>query len=56
VGADEDVDLPLGEALDDLALFRGWAEAGDLLDGEGVVAQALGERAVVLLGEDRWRP
>ena len=55
VGADEDVDLPVREALDRLALLGGRAEAADLLDGERVVAQALGEGAVVLLGEDRRR-
>ena len=55
VGADQDVDLALGEALDGLALLGGGAEARDVLDRERVVAQALGERAEVLLGEDRRR-
>ena len=55
MGADQDVDLALGEALDRLALLGGRAEAADVLDRERVVAQALGERAEVLLGEDRRR-
>ncbi len=55
VGADQDVDLALGEALDRLALVGGRAEARDVLDDEGLIAQALDERAVVLLGEDRRR-
>ena len=55
MGADEDVDLALGEALDRLALLGGRAEAADVLDRERVVAQALGEGAEVLLGEDRRR-
>ena len=55
VGADQDVDLALGEALDGLALLGGGAEARDVLDRERVVAQPLGERAEVLLGEDRRR-
>ena len=55
VRADQDVDLALGEALDRLALLGGGAEARDVLDHERLVAQALDERAVVLLGEDRRR-
>ena len=55
VRADQDVDLALGEALDRVALLGGAAEAGDVLDLERLVAQALDERAVVLLGEDRRR-
>ena len=55
MGADQDVDLALGEALDGLALVGRRAEAADLLDDERLVAQALGERAEVLLGEDRGR-
>ena len=55
VRADQDVDLALGEALDRLALIGGGAEARDVLDLERLVAQALDERAVVLLGEDRRR-
>ena len=55
VRADQDVDLALGEALDRVALVGGGAEARDVLDLERLVAQALDERAVVLLGEDRRR-
>ena len=55
VRADEDVHLALGEALDRLALLGRRAEARHLLDRERVVAQALGEGAEVLLGEDRRR-
>ena len=51
VGADEHVDLALREALEHLALLGGRAEARDHLDVERVVAQALGEGAVVLLGQ-----
>ena len=38
VGADEDVDLALGEGLDGLALLARRAEARDVLDRERVVA------------------
>ena len=55
VRADEDVRLALGEALDRGALVGRGAEARDVLDRERVVAQALGEGAEVLLGEDRGR-
>jgi hypothetical protein len=55
VGADEDVGLALAERLDRGALLGGRAEAADVLDRERVVAQALGEGAEVLLGEDRGR-
>ena len=55
MGADQDVDAALVEGRDDLALLLGRAEAADVVDGERVVLQALGERAVVLLGEDRRR-
>ena len=44
---------PDGEAADRLALLGRRAEAAHLLDRERVVAQALGERPVVLLREDR---
>ena len=45
----------LVEGRDDLLLLLGRAEARDVVDGEGVVLQPLGEVAVVLLGEDRRR-
>ena len=47
--------LPSRERLHRGALLGGRAEARDVLDRERVVAQALGERAEVLLGEDRGR-
>ena len=55
MGADQDVDAALAEALDRLALLGGAAEARDVLDRERVVGEALAEGAVVLLGEDRRR-
>ena len=55
VGADEDVDLALGEGLDGRALLALRAEARDVLDRERVLVQALGEGAVVLLRQDRRR-
>ena len=55
VGADQDVHAPLGEALDRRFLLGRRAKARDVLERERVVGQALGERAVVLLGEDRRR-
>ena len=55
VRADEDVDRAVLKARDGVALLHGGAKAADLLDRERVVLQALGERAVVLLGEDRRR-
>src|SRR3954471_7346932 len=55
VRADEDVDPAVVERGDRLALLLRAAEAADVLDREGVVLQALGERAEVLLGEDRRR-
>ena len=47
--------LAVVEAGDGGALLLGRAEAADVLDGERVVLQALGEGAEVLLGEDRRR-
>ena len=47
--------MPSLNAVDDLALLGGRAEAADDVDRERVVLEALGERAVVLLGEDRRR-
>ena len=55
VGADEDVHLALGEAGDRVLLLGGRAEARDVLDRHRVVLEALGEGAVVLLGQDRRR-
>ena len=55
VGADEDVDAALAEALDRRLLLLRAAEAADVLDGQRVVLQPLGERPEVLLGEDRRR-
>src|SRR4051794_11452204 len=55
VRADEDVDAAVVERGDRLALLLRTAEAADVLDREGVVLQALRERAEVLLGEDRRR-
>ncbi len=55
MGADQDVDAPLREALDRGLLLGGGAEARDVLERERVVGEALGEGAVVLLGEDRRR-
>src|SRR3954451_7002490 len=55
VRADEDVDRARVERGDRLALLLGRAEAADVLDREGVVLEALGERAEVLLGENRGR-
>src|SRR3954467_1039505 len=55
VGADEDVDRARVELRDRLALLLGRAEPADVLDRERVVLEALGERAEVLLGEDRRR-
>ncbi len=55
VGADEDVDLALAELVDRDLLLGRRAEARDVLDRERVVLEPLGERAVVLLGEDRRR-
>src|SRR6185312_14841977 len=48
VGADDDVGLALVVRGDRLALILRRAEAADVVDGEGVVLQALGERAEVL--------
>ena len=47
--------LPSREALDRGFLLGRGAKARDVLERERVVGQALGERAVVLLGEDRRR-
>ncbi len=53
VGADEHVDLALLEVLQHLAGLGGALEARGHLDPERVVAQPLGERAEVLLGQHR---
>src|SRR3954470_8829985 len=55
VRSDEDVDRAVVERCDRRALLLRAAEAADVLDREGVVLEALGERAEVLLGEDRRR-
>ena len=52
VGADEVSTLPSAKAWTAARCSRG-AEAGDVLDRERVVVQALGEGAVVLLRQDR---
>jgi len=53
VRADEDVDLAGGEVGEDATLFGGRTEARHHLDRHGKVVEALPERHVVLLGEDR---
>ena len=55
MGADEHVDLPLGELLQHRLDLRGPAEARDHLDPDGEVAVALAEGVPVLLREDRRR-
>ena len=55
VGADQDVDLARLEALQHLFHLRRLAQAGDPVEGEGEVGEALAEGAEVLLGEDRRR-
>ena len=53
MGADQDVHATGREPGDRLLLLGGGAKARDVLDVDRVVGQALGEGAVVLLGEDR---
>ena len=55
VGADQDVDLALAEALQRLLHLGRLAQPRDHLDVEGRVGEALAEAAEVLLGEDRRR-
>ena len=55
VRADQDVDLALRESGDGLTLLGGGTEARHVLDRHRIVLQPLGERPVVLLGEDRRR-
>ena len=55
VGADQDVDLARLEVLQHRFHLRRRAQAGDPLDPEGQVGEALAEGAEVLLGEDRGR-
>ena len=55
MGADQDVDPALREALDRRFLLGRGAKPRDVLERERIVRQPLGERAVVLLGEDRRR-
>jgi hypothetical protein len=55
VGADDDVDLPGGEAAQGLALLGGGLEARQRLDPHRVALAALAEGDEVLLGEDRGR-
>ena len=52
---DQHIDLAPGEPSHRLALLGRRAESRDVLDRHGVVLQPLGERPVVLLGEDRRR-
>ncbi len=53
--ADQDVDLSAGEPGHRRTLLGRGPEAGDLLDRHRIILQALGEGAVVLLGQDRRR-
>ena len=55
MGADEHVDLALGELAEHRLDLRRLAEARDHLDADGEVAVALAEGVPVLLGEDRRR-
>ena len=55
VGADQDVDLAVGEAGEDVAHLGRLAQPRDHLDLDRELAQALAEGAEVLLGEDRRR-
>ena len=53
VGADDDVDRPVAEARDDLALLLRRAEARQRLDVDGETGQTLAEGTEMLVGEDR---
>ncbi len=55
VGADQHVDLALGEVLQHLLRLGRRAEARDHLDTDREVAVAVAERVPVLLGQDRRR-
>ncbi len=55
VGADQDVHAALCEALDRGFLLGRRAKPRDVLERKRIVGEPLGERAVVLLGEDRRR-
>ena len=52
VGADDDIDLALGEVVDDAGLLAVGAEPAEDLDAYGIGLEALGEGGEVLLGED----
>ena len=53
VGADDDVYLPLFKACEDILDILCRAGAGEEVDGDGEVFQALLEGAVMLHGQDR---
>ena len=55
VGADDHVDAPVGQALDDLALLRRREEAAEQLDPDRIRGVAVGEGLGVLAGEQRGR-
>src|SRR5262249_54034862 len=55
VGADNDVDAALAQALDDAFLFAGRAKTADALDDKRIVSHALREGAKVLFGEHSGR-
>ena len=55
VGADEDVDLALGQPVERLRLFLGAPEARHFGDLHRPVGEAVGEGLVMLLGEQRGR-
>ena len=53
--ADDDIDAPVAQALERLALLGRRAKAGEHLDGDRVVRHALAEVVVVLLREHGGR-
>ena len=55
VGADDDVDLPFFEPLQDSLLLLGRAEAGEHLHRDRILLEPLVEGLVVLLGQDGGR-
>ena len=55
MGADDDVDLAVGEVLEDRLLFFARFEAGELFHAHREAGETIGERAMMLRGEQGCR-
>src|SRR5207249_1206740 len=52
MGADDDIDAPLGKPFEDASLLGGGAETADAFHDKGIFCETLTEGAKMLLGQD----